>query len=125
MAKKFAPTIKKLQSAINVKFDAKILINHTQFYSEDADKVLELIVVKKAVWDDKKNKLVNIELFSSTSDVQIVLFLRDYWYELNGWEVPTDNKQWLEAKKKYMERQNVGKQRHRKNKSEKQNTSEK
>ena len=106
MAKKFAPTIKKLQSAINTKFNKKLLINHTQFYSEDSDKVLEFIVVKQAVWDDKKNKMVNVELFSSASDVQIVLFLRDYWYALNNWEVPTDNQQWVEAKKRYMEKHN-------------------
>lgn len=108
MAKKFSATIKKLQSAINVKYDEKLLINHTQFYSDNANKVLELIVVKKAIWDENKQKSVNIELFSSTSDVQIVLFLRDYWYELNGWEVPTDNQQWVETKKRYMEKHSNG-----------------
>ena len=117
MAKKFSVTIKRLQSAINAKFDEKLLVNHSQFYSDDSKKVLELIVIKKAIWDDKKNKTVYVELFSSASDVQIVLFLRDYWYELNGWEVPTDNQQWVEAKKKYMEKHNDGKRRSKKVKS--------
>lgn len=104
MAKKFGPTIKKLQRAINEKFDERILVNHTQFYSENSGRPVEIIVVKKAVWDEEKNRTINIELFSSTSDVQIVLFLRDYWYELNGWEVPTDNEIWNKAKEQYKEK---------------------
>lgn len=105
MAKAFGPQIKKLQKAINENFDAKILVNKTQYYSEDAERVLELLVIKKAVWDSDKQKFKNVELFSSASDVQIVLWLRDYWYELNGWEIPTDNEEWNKAKEKYEERQ--------------------
>ena len=101
MAKAYGPTIKKLQRAINEKFDAKILFNKTQFVSEKSNKPIELLVIKKAIWDDTKQRYKNIELFSSTSDVQIVLWLRDYWYELNGWEIPPDNKIWNEAKAKY------------------------
>lgn len=106
MAKAFGPQIKKLQKAINENFDAKILINKTQFYSKEADKPLELLVIKKAVWDNDKQKYKNIELFSTPSDIQIVLWLRDYWYELNGWEVPTDNEEWNKAKERYEERRN-------------------
>ncbi len=104
MAKAFGPQIKKLQRAINEKFGARILINKTQYYSEKADRPLELIVIKKAVWDSEKQKFRNIEVFSSSSDIQIVLWLRDYWYELNGWEVPHDNETWEKAKRAYEEK---------------------
>jgi hypothetical protein len=104
MAKAFGPQIKKLQKAINEKYDAKILINKTQYYSEKSDRPLELLIIKKAVWNAEKQKFMNIEVFSSASDVQIVLWLRDYWYELNGWEIPTDNEEWNTAKKKYEEK---------------------
>ena len=104
MAKSFGPTIKKLQSAINQKYDKHILINHTQFYSKEADKPIQLIIIKQAQCDEEKQKFRNIEVFSSSSDVQIVLWLRDYWYELNGWEVPTDNEKWVQAKERYKER---------------------
>lgn len=107
MAKAFGPQIKKLQRAINDNFDQKILVNKTQYYSADADKVLEMLVIKKAVWDKDKQKFRNIELFASASDIQIVLWLRDYWYELNGWEVPTDNEEWNKAKQHYEERQDA------------------
>ena len=104
MAKKFGPTIKKLQRAINERFGEKILVNHTQFYSEEAQRVLEIIVVKKSIYDEDKKKSKQVELFSSPSDVQIVLYLRDYWYELNGWEVPTDNEEWQIAKQAYLDK---------------------
>ena len=100
MAKKFTPLIKKLQKAININFDKKVLVNKTQFYSDRSEKIIEMIVVKQAVWDEKKHKIVNVKLFESTSDIQIVLFLRDYWYKLNGWEIPTDNEYWEDIKKK-------------------------
>jgi len=109
MAKAFGPQIKKLQKAINENFGAKILVNKTQYYSKDADRVLELLVIKKAVWDKEKQRFKNIELFSSASDVQIVLWLRDYWYELNGWEIPTDNEEWNKAKQAYEDKHNATK----------------
>ena len=109
MAKKFGPTIKKLQRAINDKFGEKILINHHQFFSDDSKRVIEYIDISKAIWDEDKGKRVNIKVFSSASDVQIVLWLRDYWYELNGWEIPKDNPEWIAARKKYEDKANAGK----------------
>jgi len=105
MAKQFMPTIKKLQRAINLTFDKKILINKTQFYSKETKSVKEIIIIKQAVYNEEKDKIVNIELFSSASDIQILLWLRDYWFELNGWEIPTDNEIWNEAKQKYYDKQ--------------------
>lgn len=104
MAKKFTPTIKKLQKAINEKYDKKILVNTTQYYSEKSNRAMSMIVIKQAQWCEEKGKYKNIELFSSPSDVQIVLWLRDYWYNLNGWKIPEDNPQWIEARKKYEEK---------------------
>lgn len=97
--------IKKLQSAINSNFDAKLLYNKQQFYSNDAKRAITMFVIKQAVWDEKKQRVRSIELFSSTSQIQIVLFLRDYWYECNGWAVPTDNEYWNECKAKYYGKQ--------------------
>lgn len=106
MAKAFGPQIKKLQRAINDKYGSRILINKTQYYSEKSDRPMELLVVKKAIWNEEKQRYKNVELFSSPSDIQIVLYLRDMWYELNGWEVPTDNEEWNSAKAAYMRKHN-------------------
>lgn len=66
----------------------------TQFYSEKQDRPITVYHIKQAVYDDNKEKFCNQELFNSTSQIQIVLFLRDLWYSLNGIELPTDNEQW-------------------------------
>lgn len=92
--------IKRLQMAINEKFHEKLLYNKTQWYSDKQDRPVTTYVIRKAVWDDDKGKSINKELFKSTSQIQIVLFLRDYWYKLNGWEVPNDNEQWNKVKEK-------------------------
>lgn len=104
MAKKFTPTIKKLQRAINDKFDKHILVNSTQYFSEKSNRPMSMISIKQAQWDEIKGRYKNVELFSSPSDIQIVLWLRDYWYACNGWEVPEDNPQWIEARRKYEEK---------------------
>ena len=91
--------IKKLQHALNER-GLKILYQTHQFYSEDQQRPVTSYVIKQAVWDEKKHRNVNVELFSSFSQIQIVLFLRDMWYQVNGWEVPTDNEQWNKVKEK-------------------------
>lgn len=96
--------IHKLQNAINQKFDAKILYNKQQWYSQEQNRAVNQYVIRKAYWDEDAGKMKSMELFSSCSQIQIVLWLRDYWYELNGWEVPKDNKMWEKAKEKYMEK---------------------
>lgn len=104
MAASNSTMIHKLQQAINQNFGEKILYNKTQFYSERQDRPVTLYILKKAVWDDERKRNKNIELFSTTSQIQTVLFLRDLWYELNEWEVPTDNEEWNKAKANYMEK---------------------
>lgn len=104
MAKKFGPTIKKLQNAINATGKAHLTINKTQYFVQKDEKIAELIIVKQAT-PQKNGKVKYVEIFSSGSDVAIVLFLRDFWYELNGWEIPTDNEYWNETKRKYYVRQ--------------------
>lgn len=86
--------------AINEKFHEKLLYNKTQWYSDKQDRPVTTYVIRKAVWNEEKGKSVNIELFKSTSQIQVVLFLRDYWYKLNGWEVPADNPMWEKVKEK-------------------------
>ena len=96
--------IHKLQNAINQKYDARILYNKQQWYSMEQNRPVNQYVIKKAYQDADTGKTKYLELFSSCSQIQIVLWLRDYWYELNGWEVPQDNEMWNKAKEKYMEK---------------------
>ena len=103
--------IKKLRSAINQKGD-KLLYNTSEFFSEQENRPVTIYSIKKAVWDEKTHRNKNVELFHSTSQIQIVLFLRDYWYKLNNMKLPTDNKVWNKIRKE-IERQNNGKENRR------------
>lgn len=95
--------IRKLQGALNQK-GLKILYSTTQFYSEEQNRAVTKYHVRKSIFDEDKGRNVNVELFSSTSQIQIVLFLRDMWYEVNGMTVPTDNEDWKSAKAAYFKR---------------------
>ena len=94
--------IKKLRSAINLKGE-RLLYNTSEFYSEEQNRTVTIYTIKKQVWNPKLQKNKNIELFHSTSQIQIVLFLRDYWYTLNGMELPTDNEKWNKIREKIRE----------------------
>lgn len=96
-------TIKKLQQALQFEGEL-ILITTTQFFSIDKHKVVTRYHIKKQVQsEDDRMKSSQVELFSSCSQIQITLFLRDYYYEIKGYEVPHDNPIWEAAKAKYFE----------------------
>lgn len=94
-------TIQKLQRALE--FEGEwILISTSQFYSVDKHKFVTRYHVKKQMQsEENRNKSTQIELFSSCSQIQITLFLRDYLYEVQGKEIPTDNEIWNQAKAEY------------------------
>lgn len=96
---KFAQTAKKLQAAINSRPGAKISINTSQWYSKDKNRPITVFTIRQSF--EKDNYKKSVELFKTYSQVQMVLFLRDYWYNLNGWEIPHDNEIWEEMKQKY------------------------
>jgi len=91
--------IHKLQQAINGKGD-KILYSTTQFYSDKQDRPVTMYLLKRAVYDETSGRHKSVELYKSTSQIQILLYLRDIWFELNGWELPTDNEMWNEIRNK-------------------------
>lgn len=92
--------IRKLQQAINSKGD-KILYHTKQFYSQKQDRPVTIYCVDRAYYDKTSGRTHSTEIFSSTSQIQIVLFLRDIWYEMNGKEPPQNNEIWNRAKEAY------------------------
>lgn len=94
--------INKLQKAINSK-NGRIIINHTQFYSEQSKRAIGMYTIKQAYWNEDKGRTESYELYSSYSQLQTVLFLRDYWYNMNHWKIPDDNEEWVAMRNKYYE----------------------
>ena len=98
-------TIKKLQQALQIEGEL-IMVNTSQFWSIDKHKFVTKYFVKRQVQDmTNKNKSSMVELFSSCSQIQITLFLRDLYYEIKGYEIPHDNPIWEQAKADYFKGQ--------------------
>lgn len=89
--------IKKLRNAINLK-GHKITYSTTEVFLENQPFPSKLYTIKKAnEQSNGKNKYE--ELFKTFSSIQIVFFLRDYWYILNDLKLPTDNPKWNTIRK--------------------------
>ena len=98
----YAQLAKKLQSAINRRTGAKIIINTQQWFSEDKGRAVTCYVIKQSTQGTgEKAYRHTVELFRTYSQIQMVLWLRDYWYALNGLEIPHDNEEWEEMKNQY------------------------
>ena len=98
----YSQLAKRLQSAINQRTETKLLINTQQWFSKDKGRTVTCFIVRQSMETEDK-KRATVELFKTYSQIQLVLWLRDYWYSLNGWEVPRDNAIWEEAKTNYAE----------------------
>lgn len=103
MAMKYIALARKLQSACNKQFGTRLLLNSRQWYSEDQHRAVTVYSIHQSVRKEGSEKDISVELFKTYSQVRLVLFLRDYWYKLNGWEVPKDNKMWEEVKDQNVE----------------------
>lgn len=96
--------IKKLQQALNAK-GCMLLYSTSQFYSAQQDRPVTMYVLKQAMLDEETGKTKSVELFKTMSQIQMVLFLRDMWYEVNGWDIPKDNEVWEQKKAESVEKQ--------------------
>lgn len=91
-------TTKKLLRAINA-HGGRILFNNSQFFSREKGCPINLYIIKQAV-EKENGKFLNIELFKTASKLQVVLFLRDYWYKMNDKPLPQDNPKWNEIRER-------------------------
>lgn len=88
-----------LQKALNLN-GQKILLEKTQFYSEEENRTINIYHVKKSVFNKEKNKNVKIQIFETASEIQVLLCLRDLWFNLNKMELPKDNNEWNKIRQK-------------------------
>lgn len=83
--------IHKLQIALNSR-GMKILCNRSQFYSEEQKRPVTIYKIAQSIWNPEAQKNTHKELFSSASEIQVVLFLRNLWYLINDKPIPPTNK---------------------------------
>lgn len=101
MASSNIKTIHKLQTAINMTGHYKILYHTSQFYSVEQQRPVQKYHLKQARLNEITGKSESEEIFSTYSQMQIILYLRDYWYILNGLNVPHDNEIWEAVKEEH------------------------
>ena len=82
--------MRKLQIALNSK-DMRILCNRSQFFSEVQNRPVTIYKISQSVWDASTGKNKHVELFSSASQIQCVLFMRNLWFLIQGKEIPPTN----------------------------------
>lgn len=104
MASNLLRTSKKLVSALNTK-GYKLTVSTKQFIGVEG-RPHTMYGVNNGIWDEEKRKYINKELYSSTSLVRIVLYLRDMWFRENGWELPTDQEKWNIIREELKEKSN-------------------
>lgn len=83
--------IYKLQVALNSK-GMKILCNRAQFYSEQQKRPVTIYKICQPTWNPQTERYTQKELFSSASQIQVVLFMRNLWYLINEKEIPPTNR---------------------------------
>ena len=91
-------TIKKLQLAINRNCPFRILYTTNQFYSVEMQMPVTKYCLRKAVLNYETNRSESEEIFSTYSQLQVILFLRDLWYVWLDRDIPTDNQLWENIK---------------------------
>lgn len=90
--------IRKLTMAINTN-GGRILMDRVQFFSEEQQRPITLYKVCEMI-EKGEGRKKNV-LFETASQLQVVLFLRDYWFIMTGKELPAqNNKEWIEIREK-------------------------
>lgn len=90
--------ILKLQTALN-QLGAKILYRTNQFYSMETNSPVTIYYVEQAYLEEGEHKTKKTELFHTTSQLQVVLFLRDLLCIYRNEPLPTENEIWNEKRK--------------------------
>lgn len=83
--------IYKLQVALNSR-GMRILCNRSQFFSDQQNRPVTMYKVSQSRHNPQTGKNTHVELFNSASEIQIVLFLRNLWYAVNGKAIPETNR---------------------------------
>lgn len=80
----------KLQFALNSR-GMRLLSNRSQFFSEQQNRPVTIYKLSQSVTNEQTGKNNHIELFSTPSQIQMVLFMRNLWYLINDMEIPPTN----------------------------------
>ena len=66
----------------------RVMLDRVQFFSEEQNRPITLYKVNEQRGGHKRT------LFETASQIQVVQFLRDYWFIVDGKELPTTQQEW-------------------------------
>lgn len=92
MATNLMQTSKKLIQALNSR-GYKMTLSTKQFMGKEG-RPHNMYCICRALWNEEKGRYSHEDVYNTTSMVRVTLFLRDMWFEENGWELPTDQEEW-------------------------------
>ena len=92
MATNMVMTCRKLINALNSK-GFMLTFNVKEFMGIEG-LTHKYYVLSQAVWNDQRNRYDNNDLYGTISVIRMVRYLRDMWYDYNGWELPMDQPKW-------------------------------
>ena len=84
--------IHKLLRAINVN-GGRVLMDRVQFFSEEQQRPITLYKINEQLGKKKT-------LFETASQIQLVMFLRDYWFIVQGKALPTGKDEWTKIRER-------------------------
>ncbi len=82
--------IGKLQYALD-RLGYTVFYSTHQFRSDTQNRLITMHKLEHRVWDPKKERFRNEEIFSSASQIQVLLFLRNILFWLEGKDIPPLN----------------------------------
>lgn len=90
-------TSKKLIKAINTK-GYTLTYGSKEFLGNDG-KIHNYGTVYIAKYNEARHRYDSVPIYSTPSTVRVVMYLRDFWFILNGMELPTDQELWNKIRK--------------------------
>ena len=93
-------TALRLANGMGYKYGTHIVINTKKFYVPEFDTPITMYSVRDT-FKSRDGTYEDVELFKTTSMIQVVLFMRDLFYGLSGQEIPvSDDEKWNKARAK-------------------------
>lgn len=95
---------KKLMKAINSR---GYIITHAkrEFMAKD-NTIHNMNTLSIVSFNEEKQKYESTPIYSTPSQVRLVMYLRDFWFIINDMELPTDQELWCKIRQKLIDEGN-------------------
>ena len=97
-------TSKKLVKALNSR-GYTVTYGSKEFMAKDGT-IHNMNMLYIVTYNEEKNRYDSTPIYSTPSLVRLVMYLRDFWYIINGQELPTDQELWNKLRQKLIDEGN-------------------